>query len=168
MDSKKKNGMNDKSRFTYLMYFIVPLVLIAIIVPGYFYIKSKHISFKMFNEEAEKHSESITSSVNPLYYQMDAFTLNLISPDQKSSRVLYIGLTLKLNDEESRKNTKIFLPEIRSRLLVLFSQQNSGDLLTIEGKNQLATKAKDLINLPIAGQQRVYVTDVLFNAFILR
>jgi len=168
MDGKKLSGVNDKGRFAYLMYFILPLILMAIIVSGYFYIKAKHISFTMFNEKSEAYSEAVTDFVSPFYYQLDAFTLNLISQDQKLNHFLYIGLTLKLNDEKSKGNVKVFLPEIRSRLLVLFSQQNASELLTIEGKNKLASKAKEIINLPIGGRQRVYVTDVLFNAFILR
>ncbi|WP_410200569.1 flagellar basal body-associated FliL family protein [Klebsiella variicola] len=51
---------------------------------------------------------------------------------------------------------------------MLFSHQESGDLLNDEGKQRLMSEIKDVINKSLNGQDSIQITDVLFNAFILR
>lgn len=57
-------------------------------------------------------------------------TVNLGDAD----RVLYIGITLRLKDEATRSRLSEYLPEVRSRLLLLFSRQDAAVLATEEGK----------------------------------
>jgi len=101
----------------------------------------------------------------PVFFALDTFTVNLGDAD----RVLYVGITLRLKDEATRARLNEYLPEIRSRLLLLFSRQDASQLSSNEGKQKLVADIKSTLAQPlIAGQPVQEVTDVLYTAFILR
>ncbi|KFC13224.1 flagellar basal body-associated protein FliL [Trabulsiella odontotermitis] len=101
----------------------------------------------------------------PVFYALDTFTVNLGDAD----RVLYVGITLRLGDEATRLRLSEYLPEVRSRLLLLFSRQNANELATDVGKQKLVEAIKSTLSQPlVAGQPKQEVTDVLYTAFILR
>ncbi|ABU76516.1 flagellar basal body-associated protein FliL [Cronobacter sakazakii] len=101
----------------------------------------------------------------PVFFALDTFTVNLGDAD----RVLYVGITLRLKDEATRQRLSDYLPEVRSRLLLLFSRQDASQLATDEGKQKLVEAIKQTLSAPlVAGQPKQVVTDVLYTAFILR
>ena len=101
----------------------------------------------------------------PVFFALDTFTVNLGDAD----RVLYVGITLRLKDDATRARLSEYLPEVRSRLLMLFSRQDAAQLATNEGKQNLANAIKETIATPLVpGQPKQEVTDVLYTAFILR
>lgn len=105
----------------------------------------------------------------PVFMALDTFTVNLINPDNDPDRVLYIGLTLRLPDEATRKQLTDYLPEVRSRLLMLLSRQEADKLGNEEGKQRLVSEIKEVLSPPLVpGKPKQVVTDVLFTAFILR
>jgi Flagellar basal body-associated protein len=105
----------------------------------------------------------------PVFMPLDTFTVNLVTPDNDPDRVLYIGLTLRLPDEATRRQLNDFLPEVRSRLLMLLSRQEAGHLANEQGKQQLVAQIKETLSAPLVkGQPKQVVSDVLFTAFILR
>ncbi|HAK48850.1 MAG TPA: flagellar basal body-associated protein FliL, partial [Salmonella bongori] len=78
-------------------------------------------------------------------------------------------VTLRLKDEATRARLNEYLPEVRSRLLLLFSRQNAAELSTQAGKQKLIAAIKETLAAPlVAGQPKQVVTDVLYTAFILR
>lgn len=115
--------------------------------------------------EAKAEAEAPPPPPAPVFFALDTFTVNLGDAD----RVLYIGITLRLKDDATRARLSEYLPEVRSRLLLLFSRQDAAKLATDDGKQQLATAIKEAIATPlVAGQPKQEVTDVLYTAFILR
>ncbi|MCT4706648.1 flagellar basal body-associated protein FliL [Enterobacteriaceae bacterium H11S18] len=101
----------------------------------------------------------------PVFFALDTFTVNLGDAD----RVLYIGVTLRLKDDATRQRLSEFLPEVRSRLLLLFSRQDATALATDEGKQKLVEAIKTTLAPPlVAGQPQQVISNVLFTAFILR
>lgn len=105
----------------------------------------------------------------PVFMVLDTFTVNVQNPDNDMDRVLYVGLTLQLPDEATRKALNDYLPMVRSRLLLLLSRQQSSELASEQGKQQLADKIKQTLHEPLyKGQTPAVVSDVLFTAFILR
>ncbi|MBH1928813.1 flagellar basal body-associated protein FliL [Serratia rubidaea] len=105
----------------------------------------------------------------PVFMPLDTFTVNLMTPDNDPDRVLYIGLTLRLPDEATRRQMNDFLPEVRSRLLMLLSRQEAVQLANEQGKQQLVAQIKQVLSPPLVnGQPKQVVSDVLFTAFILR
>jgi flagellar FliL protein len=101
----------------------------------------------------------------PVFFALDTFTVNLGDAD----RVLYVGITLRLKDDATRARISEYLPDVRSRLLLLFSRQDATQLATDAGKQNLVAAIKETIAPPLVpGQPKQEVTDVLYTAFILR
>ena len=99
---------------------------------------------------------------------LDTFTVNLVTPDNNPDRVLYIGLTLRLPDESTRRQLNDFLPEVRSRLLMLLSVRKRASWPMNKGSNSWWRRL-DVLSPPLVkGQPKQVVSDVLFTAFILR
>ena len=94
----------------------------------------------------------------PVFFPLDTFTVNLGDADL----VLYVGITLRLKDEATRSRLNDYLPEVRSRLLLLFSRQDASTLATDEGKQKLVDAIKQTLATPLVnGQPKQEVTDVL-------
>lgn len=107
--------------------------------------------------------------VIPVFMPLETFTVNLVTPDNNLDRVLYIGLTLRLPDDSTRAKLNDYLPEVRSRLLLLLSRQSADSLANEEGKQRLVAEIKSVLSPPmVKGQPNQVVSDVLFTAFILR
>ncbi|WP_130835322.1 flagellar basal body-associated protein FliL [[Erwinia] mediterraneensis] len=105
----------------------------------------------------------------PVFFALDTFTVNLVNPDNNPDRVLYVGFTLRMPDEDTRRRMAEYLPEVRSRLLLLLSRQNAAALATEQGKQDLVGQIKQVLAPPLVkGQPPQVVNDVLFTAFILR
>ena len=140
---------------------LVLITLAACATAGYSYWRmQQHPS-----TEAKAEAEAPPPPPAPVFFALDTFTVNLGDAD----RVLYIGITLRLKDDATRARLSEYLPEVRSRLLLLFSRQDATKLATDDGKQQLATAIKQAIATPlVAGEPKQEVTDVLFTAFILR
>lgn len=68
--------------------------------------------------------------------------------------MLYIGITLRLKDEATRSRLSEYLPEVRSRLLLLFSRQDAAVLATEEGKKNLIAEIKTTLSTPLVAGNR--------------
>ncbi len=112
----------------------------------------------------------VNPPVSPVFMPLDPFTVNLHgTSDSDDDRVLYAGFTLRLPDEATHQRLMQYLPEVRSRLLLLLTSQNQPDLVTAQGKQQLAGKIKNTLTPPfVSNQPPQEIDDVLFTSFILR
>ena len=155
------SAITKKSKRSIWIPLLVLITLAACATAGYSYWRmQQHPS-----TEAKAEAEAPPPPPAPVFFALDTFTVNLGDAD----RVLYIGITLRLKDDVTRARLSEYLPEVRSRLLLLFSRQDASKLATDEGKQQLATAIKEAIATPlVAGQPKQEVTDVLYTAFILR
>ena len=124
------------------------------------------------------HQESTTAGTTdekranmpePIFMGIEPFTVNLPGMNNGRDRVLYIDMTLRLANERSRKQLHEYLPEVRSRLLLLLSQQSPQTRSTHDGKLQLMKAVKTtLAPTVVQGQPDQEISDVLFTTFILR
>lgn len=104
----------------------------------------------------------------PVFMSLEPFTVNLID-DEKRDRVLYINITLRLINEETRKRLHEFMPEVRSRLLLLLSRQKAAELATDTGKVHLMSEIKQVLKPTLEREEsEQIISDVLFTTFILR
>jgi flagellar protein FliL len=150
-----------KRKRTIWIPLLVLITLAACATAGYSYWRmQQHPS-----TDAKAEQEAPPPPPAPVFFALDTFTVNLGDAD----RVLYIGITLRLKDDVTRARLSEYLPEVRSRLLLLFSRQDAAKLATDDGKKQLADAIKEAIASPLVqGQPKQEVTDVLYTAFILR
>ncbi|MCT8469785.1 flagellar basal body-associated protein FliL [Chromohalobacter canadensis] len=116
------------------------------------------------NEEPSEPEEAPA----PIFVEIEPFTVNL-QDDEYSERLLYVGLSLKVGDDKTKEVLKQYMPEVRSRLLMLLSSQEAGALVKPEGKQRLANQILTLFDEPLAEPQPpLDVTGVLFSEFIVQ
>ena len=152
------SAINKKSKRAIWIPLLVLITLAACATAGYSY-------WRMQQQPSASVKAEPPPPPAPVFFALDTFTVNLGDAD----RVLYIGITLRMKDEATRSRLNEYLPEVRSRLLMLFSRQNAATLATEEGKQQLITAIKETLATPlVVGPPKQVVTDVLYTAFILR
>lgn len=103
----------------------------------------------------------------PIFVPIEAFTVTLQNAD--TERIMRVGLTLRVSDEQTRIRLEKYMPEVRSRILMVLSAQSPTGVQTQQGKTDMANAIKQAVNRPFAplpdGQ---YVTDVLYTAFVVQ
>jgi flagellar FliL protein len=103
----------------------------------------------------------------PIFIPITPFTVTLQSPDRE--RIVHLAVTLRVADEQSRQRLEKYMPEVRSRILMLLSAQTPESVQTPQGKVDLAAAIMKTANKPFSplpdGQ---YVTDVLFTEFVVQ
>lgn len=152
------SAITKKSKRSIWIPLLVLITLAACATAGYSY-------WRMQKSPSTTAAAEPPPPAAPVFFPLDTFTVNLGDAD----RVLYIGITLRLKDEATRARLNDYLPEVRSRLLLLFSRQDASGLATDEGKQKLVEAIKQTLAAPlVSGQPRQEVTDVLYTAFILR
>ncbi|MFC0709062.1 flagellar basal body-associated protein FliL [Azorhizophilus paspali] len=104
----------------------------------------------------------------PIFVPISPFTVNLRG-EQREERLLYVGLSLQVTDRASEEFLKSYMPQLRSRLLKLFTAQSATELMTPNGKDQLSAKILEMLQQPMATPQpTLQVTDVLYTDFIVQ
>ncbi|AYA40600.1 flagellar basal body-associated protein FliL [Xenorhabdus nematophila] len=144
--------------------WIILLVLIAVIgaaIGGY--------SWWAMNQSANNSTATSKLIETPVFMNLEPFTVNLIDNEDHFDRVLYVGVTLRLSEEKTRQRFHDYLPEVRSRMLLLLSRQKAADLAKDDGKMNLVAEIKQTLSPTlIPGEPDQAITDVLFTTFILR
>ena len=130
-------AISKKSKRSLWIPILVFITLAACASAGYSYWHSHQVAAD------DKAQQRVVPS--PVFYALDTFTVNLGDAD----RVLYIGITLRLKDEATRSRLSEYLPEVRSRLLLLFSRQDAAVLATEEGKKNLIAEIKTTLSTPL-------------------
>ncbi|AXY42192.1 flagellar basal body-associated protein FliL [Halomonas sp. JS92-SW72] len=104
----------------------------------------------------------------PIFVKIDPFTVNL-ADDVYGSRLLYTGISLKVGDQQTRDILQEHMPQVRSRLLMLFSGQEARELTQPDGKVRLAEKVMATLHAPMTDYQPdLLIEDVLFTEFIVQ
>lgn len=80
------------------------------------------------------------AAARPLFSTLDPFTVNLQDP--YSERVAQIGVTLQFEDPALEVRIKDRLPAVRNSILLLISSKRVDELITTEGKEQLAQQIR--------------------------
>jgi flagellar FliL protein len=88
-------------------------------------------------ERAVQHQKP---ALKPLFTTLDPFTVNLQDP--YSERVAQIGVTLQFDDPALEISIRDRLPAVRNAVLLLISSKRVDELLTTEGKQQLAQQIR--------------------------
>jgi len=83
----------------------------------------------------------------PTFLPLENMVVNLADPG--GDRFAQIGITLELEDAKTAEQVKLYLPSIRSGILMLVSQRTSAELLLREGKEKLATDIRREVSRPL-------------------
>ncbi|CAM3728409.1 flagellar basal body-associated protein FliL [Xenorhabdus thuongxuanensis] len=143
------------------MILLVLIAVLGVAFGGY--------SWWVMSQPANNSSKKTKVIDAPVFMTLEPFTVNLIDNEDHFDRVLHVGITLRLADEKIRQRFHEYLPEVRSRMLLLLSRQEATDLAKDDGKKHLVTDIKQILHPTlIPGEPDQEVTDVLFTTFILR
>lgn len=103
----------------------------------------------------------------PIFLALEPLTVNLQSEGRP--RFLQVGMALRVPDEHTKAQIVEFMPELRSRLLMLLSNRVPDTLVTPEGKAKLAEEIRTTLNAPLAaGQAPLGISNVSFNTFVVQ
>lgn len=160
-----KATSGGKSR-SLLGILLVLITIAACGFAGYMFWEMKMA--KPATEKVAEEKAAAPVNIEPLYQSMSTFTVSLKPTEKESDRVLFLGLSVRVADKESLLMLEKFLPEYRSRLFMLLTQQTYEALSTDEGKRQLINNIKNELNQPLEQNQKISSTDILINEFILR
>ncbi|MDC6170731.1 MULTISPECIES: flagellar basal body-associated FliL family protein [unclassified Roseateles] len=85
---------------------------------------------------AAAHHAEVKPGTPPVFVPLEPFTVNLA--DKEVDRFAQIGITLEVADAKFAEQLKLYMPAIRSNVLMVLSHKTSVELLTLEGKEKLA------------------------------
>ena len=118
----------------------------------------------------------VTPGAPPVFVTLDPFVVNL-APSE-GERYLQTIIVLRLADAKFDPVLKQYLPEVQHRINLLLSSKLPSELVTPQGREQLARELTDEINRvlgyppPPPGQQALGPTGpvqaVLFRSFIIQ
>ncbi len=78
---------------------------------------------------------------NRVFVPLETFTVNLA--DEHEGRLAQVGVVLEVRDNAMADEIKAVMPMVRSRVLMILSAKLARDLLSAEGKQQLALQIGD-------------------------
>ena len=103
----------------------------------------------------------------PVFVLMEPFVVNLQS--DCTDQFLQCTFTMQVPNSEQVDLLKLYMPQIRSRLLLLLTSKHAADLNTSEGKKKLIDEIKATTNMPFApGSKPQEVSDVFFTSFVIQ
>ena len=103
----------------------------------------------------------------PIFVSLEPFTVNL--QGEGRAKFLHVGVALKVRDESSKAQIVEFMPELRSRTLMLLSNRTPESLVSPEDKNRLAEEIRAELNRPLdAKLPEQGITSVAFNTFVVQ
>jgi len=151
-----------KKKFSILHLMSIIISLFALGAVGYFGLNNPSLPYTA--------GRKVAMSAPPVFLNLAPFTVTLSKQhdDYTINKVLYIGMTLRLANQEHKQILTDYLPEVRSQLLLLFANQDINELNTEDGKLKLMALVKQLLSRQYNGRSLVSIDDVLFTDFIIR
>jgi flagellar protein FliL len=109
----------------------------------------------------------VEKSSPPVFVALDQFTVNL--QPEAGEHYLQIAMTLQVTEKDDVDRIKLYMPQIRSRILLLLSSKKASEISSVEGKTKLSTEIMAQVNQPLTPQgQTQAVSNVFFTAFVIQ
>jgi flagellar FliL protein len=103
----------------------------------------------------------------PIFVTLEPLTVNVRGDGRP--RFLHVGIALKVRDEPTKTRVVEFMPEVRSRLLLLLSNRPPESLVTTDDKARLAEEIRFELSRPLgAGSPPQDIASVSFNTFMVQ
>ncbi|MDM0042960.1 flagellar basal body-associated protein FliL [Variovorax dokdonensis] len=103
----------------------------------------------------------------PIFVTVEPFTVNL--QDEGRPKFLHLGMTLRVRDEKSRAQVAEFMPELRSRAMLILSNRKPDTLVSTEDKSRVAEEIRTEMNRPLAEDMPSQgIAGVSFNTFVVQ
>lgn len=103
----------------------------------------------------------------PVFVVMEPFTVNLMH--ESGEQYLQVALTLQVADQAQVELIKLYMPIVRSRLLLLLSSKKASEILGEDGKRKLADEIVTQVKVPFPpGTEPQKVNSVFFTSFVIQ
>lgn len=157
------NMPTNKKKISILNLILILIALLAIGFAAYLWFNNQP------NKKAEIKKEE-PEVLAPVFLTLKPFTLSLPPSENnlEANKVLYIGMVLRIADEEQKSVLLEYLPEIRSDILLLTSKQYINNLKTESGKLELKEQIKAALSRQYDAKHSIKIDEVLFTDFIVR
>ena len=114
----------------------------------------------------EQHAK-VEPAKPPVFLVMEPFTVNLTS--EGGEQFLQAAFTLQVGSAEQVDLLKLYMPQVRSRLLLLLTSKKASDINTAEGKKKLSAEIMAAVKQPFTANAKPQeVTDVFFTSFVIQ
>ena len=160
-----------KSKKLLIMVAAVLILVLLVVGGGALWLIKKHNA--SVDAESDTSGETVKSEkkadgkeVAPIYVALDAFTVNLVG-----DQFLQLVISVEVADLHVGDRVKNFTPKIRNNVMLLLSSKKASDLITKEGKEDLANEIRDLISdilEPGTKGRDGPIKEVLFTSFIIQ
>jgi flagellar FliL protein len=114
------------------------------------------------------HAPEVKPIPAPVFVVFEPVTVNLQS-DAQEAQYLQVALTARVSETTDADMMKEYMPQLRSRLLMLLSSQRAGDIATADGKKKLVQDILAKMREPYSEHgptQRV--TNIYFTSFVIQ
>lgn len=144
-----------------LLFLIVGLLLVVLSGAGGAW-------FFMGDDESAKKSPAKAEPLKPpVFIAMDPFTVNL--QPEMGEQYLQVAFTLQVPDQTHVDQIKLYMPLVRSRILMLLANKKASELATADGKKKLQEEIMAQIKQPFTPQSPPQsVTGVFFTSFVIQ
>jgi len=169
--TKRTSGSSSGSGSQSLGKLLLGLLLVVLIIGAsvaatYVFLQRSGILSSAM-AEASSNSQPPVPLPAPIFAALEPFTVTL--RDERTTRILYLAITLRLVDEASRETITEYMPEVRDRVLRLLSVQNPAYIQTPEGRERLVQDLTQLLQRPYLPQPKgPEISAVLFTAFVVQ
>ncbi|NML24888.1 flagellar basal body-associated FliL family protein [Zoogloea dura] len=132
------------------LIIIIAAVLVLAIAAGAAFMllgKKKHAEGEDGEEEPAHHEPpkvKVDPSKPPIFVQLDQFTVNL-APEE-GEHFLQATMVLRVADAKVGDSLKLYMPELKHRIIMLLSSKKPSDLVPAEGREELADEIKEEAN----------------------
>jgi flagellar protein FliL len=158
---------NKKSKKKLIVFGLLAVLILGGVGGGAWY---------FLGDEAEppakgaKPVPKVDTSKPPVFITLEPFTVNLQAEAAGGAeQFLQISFTLQVPNREQEELIKTYLPQVRSRLLLLLSSRKASEINTADGKKKLADDIVTHVKQPFApGMPPQTVTGVFFTSFVIQ
>jgi flagellar FliL protein len=160
-DASELSGGASQRSSNKLVIILIAL-LVAVIAGG-------GAAWYFMGQKAGANGTKVKEAVKPpVFMTIDPFTVNL-QPDGIGEQYLQVAFSVQVADQKEADTIKVYLPQVRSRLLLLLSGKKASEILSTEGKKKLAEEIIAQINQPfVPGSPSQNVTNVFFTSFVIQ
>ena len=144
-----------------------PLIIIAAVVVlalagggAWFFLKGD-------SGEVDEKAKAKTSALEaiPVYMAIDTLTVNL----KDSRQYLQLTISLQLKNGVDQALIKLYMPQVRTRALIILSNKKPEDVISAEGKLALLEELKTITEKPFTDKlEPIEILDVSFTSFIIQ
>ena len=144
-----------------------PLIIIAAVVVlalagggAWFFLKGD-------SEEGAAKAKAKASALEsiPVYMAIDTLTVNL----KDSRQYLQLTISLQLKNGDDSALIKLYMPQVRTRALIILSNKKPEDVISAEGKLALLEELKTITEKPFTDKlEPIEILDVSFTSFIIQ